>query len=92
MINLKPCPFCGSNEVINTSEPKPDENGCYSWVCPDCIAVGGVGESVNDATIAWNNRADFSMVEGTQLISEKAIAYLFNNHPEVYAEFYKRLT
>jgi hypothetical protein len=26
--------------------------------------------------------------QGKQLVSEKAIGYLFNNHPEAYKEFY----
>ena len=89
MSNLSACPFCGSIEVINTSKPEPDENGCYSWVCPDCVAVGGVGESIEDATKAWNKRVEFSSVDGMQLISEKAISYLFKNHREAYDEFYK---
>jgi hypothetical protein len=29
--------------------------------------------------------------EGKQLISENAISYLFDNHPEVYKEFYERI-
>ena len=91
MSELLPCPFCGSNEVVNTSEPMADNNNCYFWVCPECVAVGGVGESVCEATIAWNKRAGFSTVEGKQLVSEEAIGYLFNNYPAIYDEFYKRV-
>jgi Lar family restriction alleviation protein len=53
---LKPCPFCGSFEVNNTEPPSPDKHGAYCWVCPDCIACGGVGLSIKDATDAWNVR------------------------------------
>ena len=91
MNELKPCPFCGSNEVINTSKPEPDQNGCYSWVCPECIAVGGVGESAEEATVAWNNRPSFSTVDGKQLVSEEAIKYLHDNYPEAYKAFYDKL-
>ena len=31
------------------------------------------------------------MMEGNQLISEKAIAYLYQNHPEAYKGFYDKL-
>jgi hypothetical protein len=31
------------------------------------------------------------MMSGNQLISEKAISYLYENHPEVYKGFYDKL-
>tara|TARA_R110000850_G_scaffold72542_3_gene159536 strand:- start:397 stop:822 length:426 start_codon:yes stop_codon:yes gene_type:complete len=52
---LKPCPFCGSNCVNDTSPPEP-ECGSYYWVCPDCVCCGGIGDTVEEATQAWNTR------------------------------------
>ena len=59
---LKPCPFCGSGNVNDTSPPEnsedPDTNkfsGCY-WVCPDCVAVGPFAETPEEATHLWNTR------------------------------------
>ncbi len=53
---LKPCPFCGSSEVNNTSTPTASRQSLYFWICPDCVAVGPIGESVEQATDAWNKR------------------------------------
>ena len=56
-MRLKPCPFCGSDTVNDTSPP---EHPCFWWVCPDCVAVGPVGNSVLSATEAWNRRSELS--------------------------------
>lgn len=58
MTKLKSCPFCGSNCVNDTTDPVADDHDCYTWVCPCCISVGPIAESVKDATDAWNDRAD----------------------------------
>jgi len=50
---LKPCPFCGSGEVNNTTEPVADINGTYQWICPDCICFGPAAKSVEDASFLW---------------------------------------
>jgi len=56
---LKPCPFCGSRNVNDTTPP-PDqdeyENKIYYWVCPDCVACGPVTETLESCTEAWNTR------------------------------------
>ncbi len=54
---IKPCPFCGSDCVNDTTDPKPDEFDKYYWVCPDCVACGPIGDSVSEATEAWDKRA-----------------------------------
>ena len=53
---LKPCPFCKSKTVNDTTPPEAGEIGLYFWVCPDCIAVGPIAVSVEDATNKWNNQ------------------------------------
>lgn len=53
---LQPCPFCGSRNVNDTSEPKPGEDGDFYWVCPDCVCVGPVSDTLEGATDLWNKR------------------------------------
>jgi len=56
MNNLKPCPFCGSNCVNDTTPPTGEEDGTFTWVCPDCICIGPISNSVQGATDEWNKR------------------------------------
>lgn len=58
---LKPCPFCGSSEINNTSPPIVVDGVCW-WVCPECIAISPLAKSVNDATEKWNTRANESKI------------------------------
>ncbi len=51
---LNPCPFCKSEEVNSTTAPEQDEHGLFYWICPECICVGPVGETLDDATLKWN--------------------------------------
>jgi len=46
---------------------------------------------VNDDTQVGIEFCFEKMMDGNQLISEKAIAYLYTNHPEAYKGFYDRL-
>ena len=49
---LKPCPFCGSNEVHVV------EAGPGNWVsCLDCDSDGPVVGTIEKAVAAWNTRA-----------------------------------
>tara|TARA_R110000764_G_scaffold132941_2_gene220851 strand:+ start:3722 stop:3970 length:249 start_codon:yes stop_codon:yes gene_type:complete len=82
MKELLPCPFCGSSDVGGAG-------GIVS--CYQCGITTEPDITTKAACDTWNKRAEFSTVEGKQLISEKAVGYLFDNHPEVYSEFYKRL-
>ena len=56
MSELKPCPFCGSIYVNDTSPPEMGEGCMNSWVCPDCAAVGPAALTEIDATNLWNTR------------------------------------
>ena len=46
---------------------------------------------VNDDTQIGIEFCFSEMMEGNQLISEEAITYLYENHPEAYKGFYDKL-
>jgi Lar family restriction alleviation protein len=56
MDDLKPCPFCGGSNIIDTS------NGVESCMlnCDDCGAEGPSAKNYVKATVAWNTRAQLS--------------------------------
>ena len=55
MAELKPCPFCGSNNVkIHIPYFAAD---CYMVQCYDCNCNTAVYESAENAAEAWNRRA-----------------------------------
>jgi Lar family restriction alleviation protein len=59
MNELKPCPFCGGNDIqIDEMESFWDKNET-SWrvLCIDCIAETA-GDTKEQAIAAWNRRAD----------------------------------
>ena len=50
---LKPCPFCASKCVNDTTDPiGPD----FFWVCPCCVACGPIARTIEGATDGWNTR------------------------------------
>lgn len=52
-IKLKPCPFCGSNDVT------VEETYASGYVrCRSCGAEGGFRYSHDEAAAAWNRRTD----------------------------------
>lgn len=52
-IKLKPCPFCGSDDVVL------DETYTSGYVrCRVCGAEGGLRDSHDEAAAAWNSRTD----------------------------------
>jgi hypothetical protein len=57
-IKLKPCPFCGSECVNDTSEPTGGEDRVFYWTCPCCVSSGAIGRSLLGATDGWNSRHD----------------------------------
>lgn len=64
MTDLKPCPFCGSNET----DPI---NGDRCWIaCLTCWAEGPSADTPEDAAERWNNR---SVPEGYYLVKREII-------------------
>ena len=60
MDKLKPCPFCGSNQVIIDDISTEDEE-YYMIYCETCGAAtsfGDASETKEGATELWNRRAD----------------------------------
>ena len=52
-IKLKPCPFCGSDDVV------VEETYTSGYVrCRDCGAEGGFRYSHDEAVAAWNRRTN----------------------------------
>lgn len=48
MVDLKPCPFCGS--------PSEFFDGWARVRCPECGALGSAHRTRDEAIAAWNNR------------------------------------
>ena len=49
---LKPCPFCGSNEIVIHHTLSPE----VYYHCNKCGSEGGFGKSIKKARKAWNKR------------------------------------
>ena len=55
---LKPCPFCGSNEVEIDSAGHPFEGRVDIWVaCEGCGTSSQIVDAVEKARSLWNTRA-----------------------------------
>lgn len=52
--NLKPCPFCGSNEIFID---QPDAN-CFYVGCANCGVNGTTANTKERAVEAWNRRTE----------------------------------
>lgn len=59
MIELKPCPFCGGNDIqIDEMESFWDKNETiWRVLCINCIAETA-GDTKEQAIAAWNRRSD----------------------------------
>lgn len=53
MSDIKPCPFCGSDEIEVSEVDEPSKSGWDSVECKNC-GVEGTGWNVDD----WNKRAE----------------------------------
>lgn len=64
-MELKPCPFCGSDAILHTIEPHthmlatfmPDYDGGSFVECTGCTACVS-GDTEDEAVEAWNRRAE----------------------------------
>ena len=52
MNDLKPCPFCGCDDIAYGN---CIGNACFE--CRFCLALGPVGDSQKEAVEKWNTRA-----------------------------------
>lgn len=85
MDDLKPCPFCGADDVEYVNP-----NGCWFAVCYSCEAEGPVAYSADDAAEAWNRRAAPADKQGGGLTGEQRLAVQYaamrldlpDNNPE----------
>ena len=63
MEKLKPCPFCGSKNVVSSNEHSYDAIYNYYVECKECGAKGGLAIyscdkcGPEEAIRAWNRRA-----------------------------------
>lgn len=51
---LKPCPFCGSEQIFVYLKSINYNKWCA--VCDTCLARGGIGETRAEAAALWNTR------------------------------------
>lgn len=56
-MNLKPCPFCGADNI--SLEPTDDYLG-FTAYCGDCEAEGPVELTPQAAKVSWDNREELN--------------------------------
>ena len=56
MTKLKPCPFCGSDEIGR--EDFASGGALVSLLCLNCGAIGPIAYALDEAFTKWNRRAD----------------------------------
>jgi Lar family restriction alleviation protein len=65
---LKPCPFCGSEDIEIDCAGYLDDSD--HWViCQDCGAASGIIKEASDAIEAWNTRADDKIIEAAHEVA-----------------------
>ena len=57
-MNVEPCPFCGSENVKLDSGRDKRNYTIYFGKCLDCGSMGHDSRSSDEATEAWNRRAE----------------------------------
>lgn len=53
MTDLKPCPHCAYDDPEYDSDVWPKE---FAVICPNCGAIGPVGDDMDQAAVLWNQR------------------------------------
>ena len=81
---LLPCPFCGDKAEFDRIGNRKQSNQIS---CNNCGCHFEDGAEW-DQEKGWNERAELAP-EGKQIISNAAISFLFENHRDIYDEFYK---
>ena len=71
MDNDRPCPFCGSNDLLLVR----DEGKIYWFECQNCLARGPQGGAFESATL-WNNRHSDAVAKWISPLIELAWGYL----------------
>lgn len=56
MIDLKPCPFCGGDDLELAQEDMGPDGWTFVIECHDCFARGPDGWRRKEAEEAWNTR------------------------------------
>ncbi len=72
MAELKPCPFCGGEVILETVDGNSPEE-CYIY-CPECYFESGVYSKPQFIVEKWNRRADNWTAAKRQNISFARIA------------------
>lgn len=54
---LKPCPFCGGECKLDSSEMGAAREVWHFVWCPTCKITGGLRKSSEEALLMWNTRA-----------------------------------
>ena len=75
MSELKPCPFCGGEDLEIDHAPTYDvhHSDVYELHCPDCGGRGGEEWTEAEAIAAWNTRAEYHGYEDAAVEAWKRI-------------------
>lgn len=68
MSELKPCPFCGSENVSQSRGQKGDGSPWFYIECEDCAAVADSAEAWNRRPTIWRYPEEHGMPEKWQLV------------------------
>jgi len=79
-VELKPCPFCGSEAWI-------DERGCFIVYCLGCGTGSNAFDTEAQAIAAWNRRAAVDAAEARIVAWTEAEAAEFLKSPKDSLEF-----
>jgi Lar family restriction alleviation protein len=71
-MEVNPCPFCGSAEIMCYDEPSQSSNKTlWKMYCLTCQGAGPIKYNFKDALNAWNNRKKHCGIEkSNQLCKE----------------------
>lgn len=69
---LKPCPFCGSEDIATFKYPFP-RNGLKGdyVICMFCGASSGKYEKMKEAKRAWNKRVETQAIQDVLRMAEQ---------------------